>query len=355
VSRDAPKPRHEESSIPQAVRQELEHLLYHAEQSELTTGRSHIDFLYSVLVSSLDRDFVFLMVSCGLSLCLQEWIARRPAGELDRIFDIEVHFQSMNFPLISSLVFAPPWGVFHDRYMTTIRLLLENGYSLQREWRLLPWLIKETWYGKLPGSPTLISDASLFKLISWALQFGASPSEKFELSYGTNLMSHIRCIHIAPPPVAAELLRYGVDPNEVDDDNRTALDWVLRLPNGITRKPSDWDLKRKYDMCNVLLRAGGTFNNRDSRVANTLLDELKKAGYDVEFIVERVSVISNANQSRGFGAVRTRIEGFGSGSGSDAEGPGHGLHDMIEDKDSRWQAGKAKLKRVLRFGKEKKG
>ncbi|KAK0627933.1 hypothetical protein B0T14DRAFT_146402 [Immersiella caudata] len=107
-------------------------------------------------------------------------------------------------------------------------------------------------------------------------------------------------------------------------------------------------------MCNVLLRAGGTFSNRDPKVASALLEKLKKAGFDVEYIAERFSATLDANQSRDFSAVRARIERLGSVSGSDAEGPGYGLYDRTGDKASMWLAGKAKLlKRVLRFRKEK--
>lgn len=360
------KARHLHASFPEKDREALEHLLYHAEQSELTTGRNHFDFLCSMPIPPTrgnaipptgvnvglpndEREFIFLIVSCGLSLCLQEWIARRPARELGRLLNAGAHLTSTDFPLLSSLVFAPPWGVFHDRYLTTIRLLLENGYTPEKEQRFFSWLMTETWYGKLEGSPELISDASLHKLIRWALEFGARPSESISLNNDfSNLKFHVRSIHIAPPPVAADLLRYGADPNEVDHDNCTALDWVVRLPDKIKRKPRDWDLKRRYDTCILLLRAGGVSNH--PRGLSALLEEFKQEGYDTEFITERFSAMS---ASRGFRAVKARIEEFGSGSGSgsEADKPAQGSQDAMEDKDSRWHARRTKMKRVFRFRK----
>lgn len=54
----------------------LSHLVYHAEKSEETTGKSHFDFLYNPSPifrgDSYDSDFVFMVASCGLSLCLRD-------------------------------------------------------------------------------------------------------------------------------------------------------------------------------------------------------------------------------------------------------------------------------------------
>ena len=77
------------------------YLYCHAKESELTTGRSHFEFLYGMPLltdehedadtqpsssssQNYDAEFVFLIASCGLSLCLRDWTARKP-GTLQRL------------------------------------------------------------------------------------------------------------------------------------------------------------------------------------------------------------------------------------------------------------------------------
>jgi ribosomal protein S15P/S13E len=294
-------------------REILGYLNYHAKQSELTTGRSQFEFLYSMpLLIDEDEDedtqpnsprrpghgseFLFLIASCGLSLCLRDWITSKP-GELERVMIpintdvIDKASIAMSYPLLSSLVFAPPQGTYHAGNLTTIKLLLENGYKLKREPQFFRWLMKETWCGKFEGNPDLIPDESLHKIIRLALDHGANPRDCVR---GIDIPdTNVPLIHIAPPQLIEDLIRYGAKPNTVDDRQRTPLDWVIRPPHDISFKPRDWDLKRRYATCNLLLRHGGTCSQGETKLTlrevTDMLETFKGEGYDVEFLTARLT------------------------------------------------------------------
>ncbi|EAQ88998.1 hypothetical protein CHGG_05617 [Chaetomium globosum CBS 148.51] len=276
--------------------EELQHLAYHAEQSELTTGMSHFDYLYSIpfldpygLEESWNRDevFVFLVASCGLTLCLRDWLARiAPDG-----------FTTMNkplltsFPLLQALVFAPPWGVFFERYMTTIRLLLENGYPVNDEHNFLTLLYKETWRNRQHTYPKRISDSTLLKLATLALEAGASANLLLGLfGEDSRFVCNAWPLHIVPPSLASEMIRHGANPNALDDANRTPLDWVVSFPSNGLNKPVDWDGVGRYEMCQILVKAGGTPSQStlESKAWADMLAEFEKEGYDTQMIRQRV-------------------------------------------------------------------
>ena len=289
-------PRHRALYFSDGQGEELQHLAYHAEQSELTTGMSHFDYLYSIpfldpheLEESwnLDEVFVFLVASCGLTLCLRDWLARIAPGG----------FTTMNkplptrFPLLQALVFVPPWGVFFERYMTTIRLLLENGYPVNNEHNFLTSLYKETWPNRHHTYGEGFSDSTLLRLATLALESGANPNLLLGL-FGEDgrFACNARPLHIVPPPLASEMLRHGADPNVLDDADQTPMDWVVSFPlNGLS-KPADWDGVRRYEMCQILLKAGATPSQSTlaSKAWADMLAEFEKEGYDTQFIRQRV-------------------------------------------------------------------
>lgn len=313
------------SSVPNGTAQrDLGYLNYHAKQSELTTGRSHFDFLFSMpLLINDDEDthpnnfrnrsheseFVFLVSSCCLSLCLRDWIASKP-GELEKlvmpkntgVFDTPTF---ISYPLLTCLVFAPPPGSSHIENLTIIKLLLENGYKLEKEPLFFRWLMEETWRGKLQGHTELIPDESLYKIIRLALEYGASPRDRFVNTCRGDVDAPL--IHIAPPQLVEDLIRHGANPNALDYGEHTALDWAIQLPRGITARPRDWDLKRSYDACNLLLRHGGTCNwgatKFTCREVNGLLEKFKREGYDVEYLTARLSEMPGLAGLREYGTL----------------------------------------------------
>lgn len=95
-------------------------------------------------------------------------------------------------------------------------------------------------------------------------------------------------MHIAPPPVAADLIRRGANPNVRDSRGRTALDWAVQLPEELRQKPVTWTPRRRYEMCNVLLNAGGTLSGLLKPGATAAaLDDFAQEGLDIAFLARQ--------------------------------------------------------------------
>lgn len=350
----APTARALQDDLTKGAREALGYLNYHAKQSELTTGQSHFEFLYSMPIptnegeytrrrsvrsQAYDSEFVFLVASCGLSLCLRDWIASNP-GQLERLVIPEITDAigyaslSTSYPLLSSLVFAPTQGIYDAGNLTTIRLLLENGYTPRRESEFFRWLMEETWRGKFEGNPELIPDESLHQIIRLALDYGADPGGLTLDIHGRD--TNVPFLHIAPPQLAGDLISHGAMPNALDGQDRTPLDWAIRLPSVIFFKPRDWGLKRRYDTCNLLLRHGGTCNHTGTRSTlqevNNLLEEFKGEGYDVEFLTARLSEMPGLEGLREYGILGAQFGQDETPPG--AENPVSQLSDCISENGS---------------------
>jgi hypothetical protein len=104
----------------------LQNLAYHAEQAEISTGKGQCDYILSAVMSSTDNtvqdrkdDFSLLAASCGLTLCLRDWETANPGY----IAECSTRRRlGVEFPVLTSLFFAPPDGKFYDRYLTHILL-----------------------------------------------------------------------------------------------------------------------------------------------------------------------------------------------------------------------------------------
>ncbi|KAH6617141.1 hypothetical protein F5144DRAFT_541013 [Chaetomium tenue] len=256
-----------------------------------------------------------LEFAMGLSLCLRDWIASKP-GELERlVIPIRTHFfidrglrrPIPPYPLLSSLVFAPSQGEFGAGDLTTIKLLLENGYTPKREPQFFHRLMKETWVGICQDSQKFIRDEALHDIIRLALAYGANPSD---------LVSDISPydappIHIAPPQLVEDLILHGAKPNTTDREQCTPLDWAIRLPDNFIYMPKEWNLKGRYDTCNILLRHGGTCNQGERRFTRrevkNLLEKFEEEGYDVEFLTARLSEMPGLAGLREYGKPRAQF------------------------------------------------
>ena len=164
----------------------------------------------------------------------------------------------------------------------------------------------ETWRGKLEDNPELIPDGSLHDIIRLALEHGANPRD---IVFGIDILdTDVPLIHIAPPELVEDLIRHGAEPNTFDYRQRTPLDWAIRLPHDVASKPQDWDLKRRYDTCNLLLRHCGTCNQGETRLTlrevNGMLKEFKAEGYDVEFMTTNLSKMPGLAALREYGTLR---------------------------------------------------
>ncbi|KAK3290170.1 uncharacterized protein B0H64DRAFT_368987 [Chaetomium fimeti] len=322
VSFAPPRGRYQFFAFTYRSQETLERLAYHAQQSEATTGSSHFDFLYSIPFidqapiffegRSWNRDNVFisLVASCGLALCLKDWIAKNPPKALGRLVSASSG-TPWDFPTIGALVLAPLQTNFNDGLLVTLRLLLENGYDASMEPRLVSLLCEQLWRNSLLSSQSAteqeyrIPDSALLTIIVLALQHGWSPDAPANL-YGrdTLLQCRARALHVAPPALAEELIHNGADPNLCDSEGFTPLDWALVVPYHVSQ---GWNLARRYEMCSILLKAGGAVSSKTPRkVWQNALAEFKKQGFGIQSLQERLTAQGPERHRQG-GAASRRV------------------------------------------------
>jgi len=276
--------------------QGFELLAYHAEQAELTTGKSQLAFIFSAphgkaalyngyvmgQTWSHNFNFVSLIASFGLTLCLRDW-ARGPEGNIGSLCDHTPHW-----PLLTSLIFSHPSGVFHERRIATARLLLENGFKIKQDPQFFPKLLGEIW--KAPShqyeqANRWVPSVHLHTLAKLALEHGQDPNIGLNLDkLGMDVM-WCKPLHIASPLVAAELIRHGADPLARDSQGHIPLAWVLGHPS---RQPTDsrLDCAERYEICKILAQAGGV-DPRRMPIAGSFehsLREFEAEGYDTSLL-----------------------------------------------------------------------
>ncbi|PNP46475.1 hypothetical protein THARTR1_10797 [Trichoderma harzianum] len=263
---------------PQLSDEELEErklAAYHAEKSESTTGISHLGFIKTVPISDLQRLLClwFLTYDYGT-------IALHP-GELKRIFD-----QPEQPQLLKSIAFGQASGVLHEGQLAIARLLLENGYSMAKDTDFFFSLLEKIWkvetrVGNESDAQAVIVPA-MQKLAALVLEYGQSP----------NIMAAFSCVHphectplhIVPPGLAAELIRCKAEVNSKDFEGKSPLDWVLQPPTWSRH----WNLARRYEMCCLLVNAGGLMSpSTPAKVWTDALATFEMAGHDTRVLLDK--------------------------------------------------------------------
>ncbi|KAK0638959.1 hypothetical protein B0T16DRAFT_235197 [Cercophora newfieldiana] len=266
---------------------ELEIFAFHIEQSELTTGKSQYEFLRGVpyeklgLFSKLytgnyswnaDSCLLSFAASFNLTLCLRDW--KEGHGEIW----MGRHLES--WPLLSSLVFFPPAGAYHARYLTTARLIFATGFSMTQDPLFFPRLVAEFWVAKSSvvdhdpeRAANSIPASDLLALAKLVLDHGQDPNVGIEIFLGVT--NGITCtpLHLATPQLAAELIRHGAnpqagltrvnmpvrngpDPRPEDSLHRQPLHWILQHPQELAEEDC-LSCAERYEMCNLLVHAVG--------------------------------------------------------------------------------------------------
>ncbi|KAH6857077.1 hypothetical protein B0I37DRAFT_89683 [Chaetomium sp. MPI-CAGE-AT-0009] len=306
---------------------ELEIFAFHAEQSELTTGKSQLEFLcgvpydklglftricrpwHTTLAGGRTADFEgptsnitkywdtqsylpSFAAAFGLSLCLRDWGKRNQRDDLGGF--------SEPWPLLSSLVFFPPSGVFHARHLITARLVLENGFKIQKDPFFFPRILEELWVARSsnrlePEQPTnKIATSALLTLAKLALDHCQDPNVKL-IFFRDCGISECRPLHVAPPQLATELIRHGADPTMGDSRQRRPIHWILQHPARL------WEENRlscaeRYEMCNILVNATDITKGAVVMVplygAARTLAEFDREGYDTSFLRSNLPVPS---------------------------------------------------------------
>ncbi|KAK0645794.1 hypothetical protein B0T16DRAFT_492873 [Cercophora newfieldiana] len=287
----------------------MQHLAYHGEQAEITTGNSQFDYLHSVPFmwsksstignwGGSEKVFMFTIASCGLTLCLRDWIARN-GGNLARLTGGWGH-EKMDFPLLSAIFFSPPWGVFHDRYMKVFHLLLENGFHVSADRRFFPMLCSAIWDAGFHKRDAIepIPQSVLLEAATLVLQHGQDPNVQVDLvlidtlNSGRGSFTVARPLHVGLPALAVQvLLHKDADVNCRDRGGLTALDWLLDFPAHM-KMPDAWNWKQRYEMCNILIEAGGQISeNASRRRCLQSMAGFDKNGYDTAPLREKLGNI----------------------------------------------------------------
>ncbi|KAM0511390.1 hypothetical protein ACHAPE_009905 [Trichoderma viride] len=265
---------------------------YHAEKSESTTGISQIDFITTIPTLYLHRLlrtappiydtktlFLTFASSFGLTLCIRDWIARNP-GKLRRI-----SLQCEQPPLLASLAFKSASGDLHEGHLATARLLLENGYSIAKDTKFFPSLLEKVREAEAEAvtndsNAQAVIMPTIHKLATLVLDHGQDPNMLSTMSSWEN-QHKFTLLHMAPPGLAAELIRRKANVNTPDSRGRTPLDWMLKPPHWSLR----WSRARCYQMCCLLVNAGGLLSSSTPAKAwMDVLAEFDNEGYDTQVL-----------------------------------------------------------------------
>ncbi|KAI9167908.1 Protein SERAC1 [Paramyrothecium foliicola] len=280
----------------------LHRLSVHSRRSEVTTGNSQLQFFLSLSsdgIALLCRESIDetppqdvkagvlkFAVFTGLGICLRDWIVEFP-GKLKQFTSTPGGcLPSTRF--LSSLID----GYVPNENLTLIaRLLLENEYTLKRDPGFFLMLLFEyraccnTEPGtSLNGTDKMAPPTILVELATLALEHGQDPNIEVWNGNQTSDYKYCRPLHIAPPVLAAELVRYSANPNATDSRGRTPLDWYLNPPEQTDPVwENSWDLARRYEMCNILVNSGGvTTQNTGPKLWMDTLAEFESAGHDTQ-------------------------------------------------------------------------
>jgi len=303
---------------------EVHQLAYHGERAEDTTGKSQFGYFDSLATlhhpGSDDMALLFLLfaiVGGGLKLGTRDWIARNP-GELERLTRSS---SDLEFPLFSSTFFAPVLSGFYTGHIKIFRMLLENGFHISADRHFFPLTCAALWDSEFRKGPGVIHQSTLLEAAALILKHGQDANAKVELEVfddcADNLNStfiNVSALHIGLPALAEQVLQYGGDPDCLDERDRTALDWLLDFPSYMV-KPKAWNCQRRYDMCKILIGAGGSISpHARKKACLESMAEFEGEGYDTGLFHERLEVKerngASGSASPAWATKRKRVDSF---------------------------------------------
>jgi len=280
---------------------DLQIFAFHAEKSELTTGKSQYDFFLGVPYALLDifsdtltksssfssepwLGLVSFAASFNLTLLLRDWKERRSSTPLQQQID--------TWPLLSSLVFCPPLGETRSRCLITARLLLESGFKMTLDPLFFPRVLKELWLSRLlpdsgvEGSVKRIPASDLLNLAMLVLEHKQSPDTKVHMQRSKDGGFFCRPLQLALPQLAGELIKRGADPTLGDSQGLRPIDWILGR-FGLLYLPEECglDCSDRYEMCNILLsspRMASVYISQQN--LKDAIAEFEKEGYDTTLL-----------------------------------------------------------------------
>lgn len=239
------------------------------------------------------RALLSAIVTCGLTLGTRDWIAKNP-GELRRLTSGS---SKSGFTLFSSTFFAPILPGLYGRHLEIFQLLLDNGFRIGADPYFFP-LICSALFGCGLDAEVIIGQSALLEAATLVLKHGQVANAKVELQ--VTLAKHITAsaLHVCLPALAEQVLRYGGNPNCVDEYGWTALDWLLDA--SYIKRPKAWNCQRRYDMCRILIGAGGSVSHHAGRQeCLKSLAEFEGEGYDTRLFYDDRGGLGSAISAKG--------------------------------------------------------
>lgn len=264
-------------------------LTYYARQSESTTGRSNLEFYTPDFQCKRKRGQVVrtegMFFFAGLIIFLRELV------ELDSSFLEQQRKQPFLF-----LIFIGFAHIGSTDVVAMVELLRNHNYPMRRD---IPAIL--AFIGK--GFPfphfnyfylhSSLPEDHLFKVFLdqvGDIIFHNRNDLDMELAirdeYVRPDVFHV--LHYAGPETTEALLRLGCDPDVLDSENRSSLDYSLHSSSSSSLDEVIKDMFRK---CCVLVRAGSVALSLDEEEVHRSLYAFDKHGYDTAFLRERLSNI----------------------------------------------------------------
>ncbi|KAK3319651.1 hypothetical protein B0T19DRAFT_270056 [Cercophora scortea] len=306
-------------------------IFHHAEQHELTTGTSQIDFIISIPPDRFKHDFqmqlefqhgvedpasspgpmtwnhLFLLYFAtlnGLTLCLRDWISEHP-GTLARLCQ---HFTKL--PLLNNLIFQARREMSLKRHLKAMEMLVDAGFPDNNDLEFL-----DNYLGAICGIEfggirvtddfAEMSKPVLHDIANIIFHLPKNVQQPWDLLRATCDVPGCVEPHLQTSMIIQELIRRGADPF-ARYQSRQTMDWVLGFlfPDSLDGHKS-WDLGRRYYVCTTLLSAA-TWQHATPDSWLATVTEFEKAGYDTGDIRQdlRISTLQTVSGAAWAPSVR---------------------------------------------------
>ncbi|KAI9166340.1 Protein SERAC1 [Paramyrothecium foliicola] len=286
------------SSFLETEKQEcLEKILFHAKQSEKTTGVSQYQFLSGLpphhfsFMMGLERDrslsTLSMIIYAQLLLCLADFINRNP--------NVIMNNQE---PLLTYLLSAKPATCLHTQssIFEAGKILIRSGFHLHGDPGGIFLIMKRMW--ECADIPSMKLYAELVKdavrcSLDPNFSFGPQPASAHIDGNSQHCSSltgwaaihgvEWKLLHFSPPILARWLLENGSDVNGENDYLQTALDYVIS-PESI-HQDSCFGVDWLYETACLLVCSGGILLSSDTDIVGRFLQRLSDNGYDISPLI----------------------------------------------------------------------
>ncbi|VUC32091.1 unnamed protein product [Clonostachys rosea] len=256
--------------------------IYHARQSELSTGLSQYELYakaspkqYNLDICSFDGDsLIAFSVFFGLELCMRDAYSKSP------------FLERYSNGLVSILDAAANRTYGMDIALSIARYLVEHGMRGERDIRGMEQISKTMW-ARNPSSTNTqalitLPDDEYEDLMCILLEALPRPTEMIPIEDTSHYLQALRfqrdLIHTSPPALAQALIERGVDANQLDSDGRTPIDSIIGI---LTQANPPEPAQYHHELCSLFLRHGGVLSKSSPAQWRECIHKFASAGFDV--------------------------------------------------------------------------